>query len=395
MHLHSDIYYQYNPWWESTYQLETFINRPTLLDNLKKAYCNKNIILLTGLRRVGKTTLLKSFIHDLIQNNIEPKHIFYVSMDDYILKNLSLLDIIGEYRQLHRITFETPVHLFLDEITYKSDYQQQLKNLYDKDNVKIVITSSSSSALRDSRAFLTGRTYWMEVSPLDFSEYLLFKKINLKQQDKALVACYFEDYLHFGGMPEFVLSGNRDYLQSVVDDIIYKDIVAFHGLKNGHLLKDFFFLLMERAGKQVSINKIANIVGISVDTARRYLALFEETFLIYLVPRFGKTNETILSTKKLYAADLGIRNLFTGFRDKGALFENAVFQKIKHLNPRYVFEDGLELDFITENKTLIEVKYGREIESKQQMLFDRYPASKKCLIGSINDYINIDDILLN
>ena len=140
----------------------------------------------------------------------------------------------------------------------------------------------------------------------------------------------------------------------------------------------------------MSINKIANILGISPDTARRYLSFFEETFLIHLVPRFGKTNETILSTKKLYAADLGIRNLFTGFRDKGALFENAVFQKIKQYNPRYVVDDGLELDFLTEKKTLIEVKYGREIENKQKALFESYVAPKKCLIGTIEDYLSID-----
>lgn len=389
----SDVYYQYNPWWEEPCHWECYINRPVLLEKLNINYQSKSIILLTGLRRVGKTTLLKAFIHQLIQQGIDPKHIFYVSMDDYVLKELSLLDIIDEYRKLHRLTMEIPVHLFLDEITYKTHYQQQLKNLYDKGNTKMVVTSSSSSALRDSRAFLTGRTCWIEVSPLDFNEYLLFKKMDLKQRDKGLLQSYFEDYLQFGGMPEFVLNGNRDYLQSVVDDIIYKDIVAFHGLKHGHLLKDFFFLLMERAGKQVSINKVANILGISPDTARRYLAFFEETFLIYLVPRFGKTNETILSSKKLYAADLGIRNLLTGFRDKGALFENAVFQKIKHLNLRYVMDNGLELDFMTENRTLIEVKYGRNLEIKQQTLFDSYPANKKCLIVSIDDYLNINTLI--
>lgn len=98
--------------------------------------------------------------------------------------------------------------------------------------------------------------------------------------------------------------------------------------------------------------------------------MFEETYLIYLMSRYGKTNETLLAPKKIYAADLGMRNLFTGYRDKGAVFENAVFLAVKSLHPRYVYRDTIELDFFTENKILIEVKYGSEMHAKQLAFFD-------------------------
>jgi predicted AAA+ superfamily ATPase len=149
---------------------------------------------------------------------------------------------------------------------------------------------------------------------------------------------------------------------------------------------------MERAGKQASINKLANILKISPDTAKRYLHLFEETYLIYLIPRYGKTNETLLSSKKVYAADLGIRNLFTGFRDKGALFENIVFLKIKHLHPAYIYEEGIELDFMTEKKILIEVKYGKTLNDKQKELFDKIEAKEKFIIDQISELGSLDSI---
>ena len=391
--MRSDLYYQYNPWWEepSPFSQTNIIHRPRLLQALESIYSDPGIVFITGLRRVGKTSFLKTFITHLIEKGIDPKYIFYVSVDEYRFKDLTLIDLIDEYRKLHRIRVDTKIHVFLDEITYKPDYQQQLKNLYDKGEMKLVVTSSCSSALRDSRAFLTGRVRWLEVSPLDFSEYLLFKKIDLKKRDQGLLESYFEDYLRVGGMPEFVLREDRDYLRTVVDDIIYKDIVAFHGIKQPYLMKDFFHLLMERVGKQISMRKVANILGISQDTVKRHLHLFEETFLIDTIPRYGKTNEMLLSPRKVYAADLGIRNLFTGVRDKGSLFENAVFQKIKRLRPRYLYQDGVEIDFLTENKILIEVKYGRELQTKQQMLFEKYEGVQKYLIASIEDYLKIED----
>ena len=186
-------------------------------------------------------------------------------------------------------------------------------------------------------------------------------------------------------MPEYVLTGNIEYLKELVDDILQKDIAAFYGVKDVQILKDFFLLLMERSGKAVSINKIAKILGISPDSAKRYLRMFADSYLIFLLPRFGKTNERLLSAKKIYAADLGIRSYFTGFCDKGSLFENYVYLKIKKHNPFYVYQRKNEIDFFTENKVLIEVKYNSEMNEGQQKLFKNIKANKKIVIKNIFD----------
>jgi len=377
-----EAYYQYNPWWEEEIDLENTIPRPQYLLRMDKLFSEKTIVFLTGLRRVGKTTLLKLFIKNLIHQGIPAKHIFYVSLDDYLLEKKSIIDIVAEYRKMHKLRLAEKIYLFLDEITYKGQFHRQLKNIYDQQNVKIYASSSSSSVLKDKKAFLTGREVVLEILPLNFEEYCTFRKLEIKKREAYLRESYFEEYLRTGGMPEYVLTQDREYLTTLIDDVIYKDIVAFHGIKNPQGIKDFFALLMERVGKQVSINKIANILKMSPDTAKRYLQMFEETYLIYLVPRYGKLNERLLSPKKNYAADLGIRNLLTGFRDKGALFENYIYLMIKHLEPAYIYQNGIELDFLTRNKMLVEVKYGSELTMKQKELFEKTEAEKKLIIDN-------------
>lgn len=380
------LFYRYNTWWENVFELENIIERADILTLLKKQLATKQVVFLTGLRRVGKTTALKLFIKHLItKEEIDPRYIFYISMDDYLLSKNTILEIVEEYRKIQKISFKKKVFLFFDEITYKPDYELQLKNLYDSQQVKIYASSSSASVLRSKKSYLTGRNTIMEILPLDFDEYLKFKKISISKGDAHLREKYFEEYLNTGGLPEYVLHGNIEYLKELVDDIIYKDIIAMHNIREHQVLKDFFILLMERAGKMASINKIAHILNISPDTAKRYLQMFVDAYLIYLVPRYGKTNEKLLAPKKIYAADLGIRVLFTGFRDKGSLFENYLYFKIKNRVPCYLYEDGVEIDFLTKDNTLIEIKYEGEMSAKQNRLFENFKADKKIIIKNIHD----------
>ena len=180
------------------------------------------------------------------------------------------------------------------------------------------------------------------------------------------------------------------YLRDLVDDIIIKDIAAPNAIKNIKILKEYFLLLMERSGKSISLNKMAKILGISVDTAKRYLTYFEESYLISLISRCGKTNETILSPKKVYSSDLGIKNAFIEFRDKGSIFENYVFQQIKIFNPCYFYQPPNELDFVINKSVLIESKYFGDLTLKQKELFDGLQFEHKFLIKS---YSELEDSL--
>jgi predicted AAA+ superfamily ATPase len=108
--------------------------------------------------------------------------------------------------------------------------------------------------------------------------------------------------------------------------------------------------------------------------------------LIYSVPRFGTTNEKLLAPKKIYACDVGVRNIFTGFRDLGSLFENYVYLQIRHKGLFYIYKDKTEIDFFTNDGTLIEAKFHNEkLSDKQQRLFDDFNAKQKFIVRTPED----------
>jgi predicted AAA+ superfamily ATPase len=171
-----EIYYRYNPWWEGHNSANGAISRPHAMELLLKNLDSKEIVFLTGLRRIGKTTLLKLLIANLLERNAaRPENIFFISLDDYMLSRYSLLEIIEDYRKIKKIKSAEKIFLFLDEVTYKQDYEIQLKNLYDLGNVKIFASSSSASIMRSKKPYLTGRYAIVELLPLDFKEFLEFK----------------------------------------------------------------------------------------------------------------------------------------------------------------------------------------------------------------------------
>ena len=381
------ILYKSNPWWENDFIFEGY-EREHYLTQLHEVLTNSDIVFLTGLRRVGKSSLMKNFIAQLIQNyHIDPKEIFYISLDLYVLDGYSIGEIVNEYRKIHKLSSSQKIYLFLDEVTSKENYQQELKNFYDLENMKIFASSSSASLLKDTNAYLTGRERTIEVMPLNFKEYLQFKKIHIKKADAHLYESYFEEYMQDGGMPEYVLTEDVSYLQNLIDNIITKDIIAHYNIRNGQVVKDFYKLLMERSGKLLTFNKLANILEISVDSAKRYFHYFEETYLIYSMTKYGKLNEQLKSAKKVYASDIGLRNVLTGYRDKGAIFENLIFLEIKNKNPAYLYVDGIELDFITEDGLLIEAKYNSVLNEKQRKLFDKFEAKEKRVVNGVHDFM--------
>ncbi len=262
----------------------------------------------------------------------------------------------------------------------------QLKNLYDKGNTKIFASSSSASLLQKQKGYLTGRSVTLEVLPLSFEMYLQFKKITIAPADQNLEESYFKDFLKTGGIPEYVLTDDSAYIKELMDDIIYKDIAAVNGIKHLQQLKDYFLLLMERSGKTMSINKVAKVLGISTETSKRYFDMFCDTFIVSPVARYGKLNVQLVSPKKIYCCDTGIKTYYTGERDWGALFENYTFLRLKHFRLNYIYENATELDFISQNKTLIECKFHTEALSKnQQLLFDTFEAKNKFIVRNNKD----------
>jgi len=380
------ILYKLNPWWETDFRTKS-IPRPKYRDKLSRLIPLRDIVLLTGLRRVGKTTIIKQIIEELLQE-VKPELIFYISLDAYGLEKYSIHEIVTRYRTIHRLGLDRQIYVFLDEIAFKEDFQRELKDFYDNENIKIYASASSASILRDRKAYLTGRTRTVEILPLDFEEFLVFRNAKVKTADAYLLENYFMEYMQTGGLPEYVLTGDIVYLSELVDSILYKDIIAFHNIKDPAIVKDFFRLLMERAGKVLTLNKMAKILGISLDTVRRYMEYFRETYIVYTVERCGKLNQRLRTGKKLYAGDVGLKNMATGFRDRGAVFENMVYLKIKQHDPCYIYEDGNEIDFFFKD-TLMEVKFEKELKGKQLQLFKRIPAKEKIIVSNWQELMNL------
>ena len=372
-----------NPWWNESYNHKT-ITREKYLSVLLQSLQKKEITVLTGIRRVGKTTLLKQIISHLLENNINPKHILFVSLDLLYFKDYSVQDIILEYKKIQGIPHNQKTYLFLDEIAYKDNFNQELKNLYDLENYKIYAGSSSAKILKDKKAFLTGRAKYIEIEPLDFQEFLLFS--NQTNKETHLLKNSFENYMQFGGMPEYVLTKDPTYLSELLELIISKDIISKHDIKYKQIVYDLFRLLCERIGKQISYNKLSKILEVDNETIKRYVGYFEDTYLFNIVEIKGKLNEKIRGKKKLYCIDVGLKNSVTGFKDKGAIFENLVYNKIKHQKPSFLQVDGIEIDFVFKD-TLIEAKYGLELEGKQKELFEKLKYKNKIIAKDMTFFI--------
>jgi len=386
MDIESELYKQ-NPWWEGKFEEKSII-RESYLNEIFKNIKTKEIIFLTGLRRIGKTTILMQTINRLLSERIKPKDILFIRLDSFNLLENSIHQLVEEYRKIHKKSASDFFYLFLDEVTSRDNFEQELKSLYDNENIKVICSSSIATLMRDKKARLTGRTKTIEVMPLNFQEFLLFKEAQIGKADNAKLESYFKDYLRIGGIPHYVLTEDRVYLNELVESIIYKDIIAYHKISGEKAVKELFVLLCQRVGKPMSYNKLAELLKISVDSVKRYVGYFEKAYLFYVVDRYSKsTNERVTSPKKVYIGDVGIKNIITEFKDLGASYENLVFLNIKDKNPTYYLENSVEIDFITKDN-LIEAKYNQELNEKQLEAFNAVKSKKKIIANGYKFFLD-------
>ncbi|MDP1743652.1 MAG: DUF4143 domain-containing protein, partial [Candidatus Amesbacteria bacterium] len=210
----------------------------------------------------------------------------------------------------------------------------------------------------DNKAFLTGRETSLFVSPLDFEEFKLFHS----NED------ILRDYLYYGGYPEYVLEKEPNYLNELVRDIIEKDIVKVHKVKNNQYLFDLCQILAKQVGYKSSANKVANVLSLDNKTVENYILYLKEVKLIESIYQYSQSlNKKLYSPKKYYFNDLGMRNSFVGFSDIGSLVENAIFirlaKKYGVSNICYLSDAREnEVDFVVTLKSdeviLVESKYN-------------------------------------
>ncbi len=370
---------EWNPWWEDPKTIEKSKGKErSKYKLLLKSINIKEITIITGIRRSGKSTLMYQMIDNLLEQGIDPKQILFVNLEDQKLTKDSLEDIYNSYKT--NINPKKKAYIFLDEIHKKEKWELWIRKKYDQNNNKFVISSSSSYLLKKEYSrLLTGRNLTFDVFPLSFEEFLNFKEIDNKnivlEKTKALTLNYLKKYLENGGFPEIVLKEKEfktKILKQYFDDIIFKDVIDRFN-SNSKKTEDLALYLATNITNILSLRKIRESLGISYDTIKDYISFYREAFLFFSLDHFSYSyKEQKSSASKIYCIDNGLRNAvsFKFSKDEGKLAENLVFVELKRREENiYYWKEKGEVDFIVKNNnqtlTAINISYTDEINERE------------------------------
>ncbi|MBW2027843.1 MAG: ATP-binding protein [Deltaproteobacteria bacterium] len=384
-------YYIFNPWWEKK-DFDSGIDRPHYLMQLPDFMERRQVEVMVGSRRIGKTTLLRQFIKKLLREGVPPERIFYLALDNPMLSGTAISDHLRNMRKVFMHDRETKLFLFLDEIQESPDWEIQLKSLYDTEILKIFCTGSTSSLIKMQGGRLTGRQITTVVYPLSFEEFLLFRADRPGMDEDYKYERLFEEYLQVGGYPENVLNPSMLYLGNLLDDILSRDLIRLYPIKKAFALRDLMKLVAAAVGSRTSFNKLGKVLGLAVDTVKEYMGYLETAFLVMPMPKWTMSySEKVYASKKIYLWDTGIKTLLTVDGDSGAKMENAVFVELKRRNIDcgYFAASEKELDFVTGDARRpfpIEAKYASQIEwgdrrlAGLKLFLRRFPQTRKGLV---------------
>ncbi|MEA3547908.1 MAG: ATP-binding protein [Thermodesulfobacteriota bacterium] len=337
--------------------------------NSSSFFSQKEIHIITGVRRSGKSTLMRLLMQHLIKDqDISPHQILYLNFEDERFVNFSVED----FQTLHEtyLSLEGPAgkqYFFLDEIQNIEHWQRWVNRIYEFSDTKIFVTGSNAAMLSSEIAStLTGRNRVIEVFPLSFLEFIEArgwspeKKDFFKPEVRAALANLFDRYLKTGGFPEALKTGDLSILQEYFRDIIYRDIVARHGLKNVRELKELALYLATNHGSRTSLKKMKDIVSVrSLSTVKNYINYLEDTYLFFSIDLFSYSlKKQIYNPSKIYCVDHALAAA-VGFKfsaDAGRILENIVCVELKRRGHEIFYwrnQAGIEVDFL--------IKQGRDI----------------------------------
>ncbi|MDD1700856.1 MAG: ATP-binding protein [Methanoregula sp.] len=391
-----------NPWW-SGQPFDTGRERQKYLATIRRYLRTDEIIVISGVRRSGKTTLLYQIIRQLITNKVVAKNILFVNCDEPEIagRKNALLEAVDTYRR--EIAAKGTIYLVFDEVQGVENWEREVKSLYDRKHCKIIL-SGSSSYLLDSQVstLLSGRYLSVPVFPLDFTEYLQFHSIVLPKDaasraaQKYEVIVHLRQYLHEGGFPIVVLQQDertkQDYLRAYYDSIVYRDIIRTNVVRNQKALAGLLYYLFTNITSPYSYRRLNEMLGTDIDTVRDYIhfagmarILFEVQAFAYSLPAQARQN------KKIYCIDNGLRNAvsFRFSEDEGKLAENLVFLELMRsgLTPFY-WKGTREVDFVIRKKdntlSAINVCYGNEVPDRE---YEGLKEFAKEFNGNINELL--------
>ena len=319
-----------------------------------------HVVVISGMRRSGKSTLLAQIMRKYYSDGV-----YYFNFEDERLVDFHLEDFNRLYEAMMELYPGRKV-FFLDEIQSVEGWELFVRRMYDR-GFKFFITGSNSSLLgREAGTRLTGRHLMINLFPFSFREYLSYR--NVMDVDKSLSVATgrsvlkrnFNDYLEKGGMPEYLKYGERETLERTYDDIIYRDIVARHDIKEVKILRELALYLFSNCSSLFTFNKLKQMLGLgSANTAKSYVGYLEDSFLAYTSSLFDYSlKRQILTPKKIYGVDNGILNLvsFRFSENYGRLLENLVFIELKRRGREvyyYKTKNNLEVDLLVREKNEI------------------------------------------
>jgi len=369
-------WYAYRMFYKNAYickYIFTYMKARYLYNDLVKYLDHKNALVITGMRQVGKTTLMKQ----LYENTDRPKLWFDFENPLSLLQFENInYDAIYEGLKNEAAAGNKRLYVFIDEIQNFPDITKVIKYHIDKYKVKYIVTGSSNYYLRNLfPESLSGRKFLFVLRPLSFNEYLFFNdridkpaygNIDFKSSYSLIEYKKYETdyhiYLEYGSFPEVVTTADSDtkklILKNIFASFFEKDIKVLSDIKEIRELRDLILLLVPRTGNILDITKLSNELGINRVKVYSYLELLQGLFFIRLLPKFSKSiDRTVAGGKKVYFSDTGILNIIGKVND-GQLFENAVANQLSNYGELsfYNKRNTSEIDFVLNKEIAIEVK---------------------------------------
>ena len=304
---------------------------------------SRQALVVSGVRRCGKST----FIKQLMRLNTG---FYFMTFEDLRLTDFEPTDF-ERVEEVFTEEFGNCDFYFFDEIQNIAGWEQFIRQKLDQRR-KVIITGSNAHLLsRELGTHLTGRHLDYELFPFTYDEYLAFFKI-------GNTAGSFMNYLVRGGFPEFLHNKKSEYLQTLMTDILIRDIAVRRGIRNVKTLKEIAVFLMSNLGKEFSFHSLRKTFSVgSVSTVIEYMSFFEECYLLFTIPKFDYSlKKQAYHPKKVYAVDngLAIANSLSFSSDTGRMLENLVFVMLRRKHHEiYYFKNQRECDFVIKERGAI------------------------------------------
>lgn len=376
-----------NPHWSGQKHPHLFYREA--LAGLIKKLSLKEIQVLLGIRRSGKSTLFKLLI-DHLSKSVDPKSILYLNLDDPFFSETwpNSKELYRIIETAEKLTGEKIKYLFLDEVQNVKDWQKFVKSAYDSELFKMFVTGSNSTLLKGNYAkLLSGRYVTTFVYPLSLYEIFLNNGITTLfelTKEKSTALKLTEELLFYGGFPEILkindLELKREVLINYYETIVLKDCIANYNIRDIKTLQELTLYMLTNISSLYSYNSLSKFLGSNENTIKDYIHIFEDNFLLQELKNFSfSLKKHYKSKKKAYCIDNGLIYA-TSIRfseNKGKLLENLVYTELKKwgINQIFFYNDSKECNYI--------IKVGNKLIALQ-VAYEINTANREREISGIN-----------